>query len=81
MFEKLSSRFQTFKRFYIRNDSLFACIGLFIGGHIVWWQIQQNKNLVPRDKRLKHIGPFAVPYLDDIQHQKKLKAAEETSDK
>jgi hypothetical protein len=80
MFEKLSSSLQKLKRFYHRNDTAFACIGLVIGMHVVWWQIQQNKKLVPKESRLKHIGPITVPYLDESDYYKsKLQARESES--
>ena len=66
MSDKFSSRFQRFKRFYHRNDTVFACIGLVVGMHIVWWQIQQNKNFVPKHERIRKLGPIPVIYLDEI---------------
>jgi hypothetical protein len=82
MFENFSSRLQTFKRFYHRNDTAFACIGLVIGMHIVWWQLQQNKRLVPKESRLKHIGPLPVVYLDETEYyQNKRQQAREEAER
>jgi hypothetical protein len=76
MFEKISYRFQTAKLFFRRNNTAFACVALIFGMHVVWWQVQQNKNLVSRDQRIRHIGPIRVPYLDESDYyQNKLKEA------
>lgn len=67
---KIVPEFERFKRFLKRNDTLFACLGLVICGHIVWWEIQQNRNIIPKESRIKHIGPIQVPYIDDYIEKK-----------
>ncbi len=60
-----------FKKFYRRNDIAFWCAGLIIFGHVFWWEIQQNKAFVPKHDRVRKVGPFTVPYLDELEAFKK----------
>jgi hypothetical protein len=65
------------RRFYRRNDIIFWCTGLIVSGHIVWWQLQQNRKFVAKKDRLQHLGPFEVPYLDETEFYKKRKLSQE----
>lgn len=58
---------ERFKRFYRRNDTLFMCSGLIVFGHIVWWEVQQNRTFVNKQERVRHLGPLSIPYLDELQ--------------
>lgn len=63
----ISSYWDRAKKFYRRNDSLFWCAGLFVFMHIVWWEVQQNRAFVSREERVRHLGPFNIPYLDELE--------------
>ena len=73
--DNLSARLERIKRFYKRNNTLFNSLGLIICGHIVWWEIQQNKAFIPKEQRIKHIGPITIPYIDELEYFKKDKPA------
>ena len=62
-----SSYWFRIKRFYRNNGIIFKLGGLFIGGHLFWWQVQQNRVFVPQDRRKHNIGPFKIPYLDELE--------------
>jgi hypothetical protein len=64
---------ERFKRFYRRNDTLFMCGGLFVFAHIVWWEIQQNRSFVTSEDRVRKLGPFTIPYLDELYIFKRAK--------
>jgi hypothetical protein len=83
MFDKFWYRFERAKWFYRRNDSLFIGLGLVIGMHILWWEVQHNKAFIPKDNRLKHIGPFTIPYVDELEifEKWKTKKFEENNNK
>lgn len=68
--------FSRLARFYRRNDTAFWCVGLFIVGHLFWWQVQQNRAFVEPHERRRTLGPIPIPYIDEILHKKKADAAE-----
>ena len=59
------------KTFYHRYGIVFWCFGLLGGTHIFWWQIQQNRVFVSPDRRVRKLGPFEIPYLDEKKEVKK----------
>lgn len=69
-----------FKRFVKRNEIVFYSLGLLTFSHFVWWEIQQIKSFVPKSERVNHLGPFRVPYLDELDFFKK-KVQEPTEEK
>lgn len=66
-----------FKKFYRRNDIGFSCLGLVIFMHIVWWQVQQNPRVVHQEDRTRHIGPFKIPYIDELLYSRNKKLEKE----
>lgn len=69
----VSDTWDRIRKFYRRNDVLFACIGLVVFTHIVWWEVQQNKAIVSKQDRVRHLGPFKIPYLDELDYFKNKK--------
>jgi hypothetical protein len=55
------------KRFYRTYGIVFKLGGLFVGGHLLWWQVQQNRLFVNPDQRRRNIGPINIPYLDELE--------------
>jgi hypothetical protein len=58
--------YERFKLFYKRNDISFWSIGLIAVTHFLWWEIQQNKGFVHKEDRVRKLGPFTIPYLDEL---------------
>lgn len=58
-------------RFYRRNDMLAWCGGIFVFGHLFWWQVQQNRGFVSTGERRRTLGPIPLPYLDELEFFKK----------
>jgi len=58
--------YERFKLFYKRNDILFWSFGLLGVTHFLWWEIQQNKGFVRKEDRVRKLGPFTIPYLDEF---------------
>jgi hypothetical protein len=63
--------YERFKLFYKRNDILFWSLGLIGVTHFLWWEIQQNKGFVRKEERVRKLGPFTIPYLDELTIFKK----------
>jgi hypothetical protein len=61
------------KFFYKRYSIVAWCFGLFGGGHLLWWEIQQSRFLVKAEGRVRHIGPVKIPYLDELDYFKNKK--------
>jgi hypothetical protein len=59
-----------FVGFYRRNYVGFWCVGLISTVHFFWWQIQQNVDLVPADRRKKMFFGMKIPYLDEKEEKK-----------
>ena len=66
-------------RFFKRNDTLFYFAGLFVFGHVFWWQVQQNKAFISTAERRRHLGPIPIVYLDEIDYFKKKQAPDQNS--
>ena len=58
------------RNFYRRNYMIAWCGGLLVFLHAFWWQIQQNRHIVPVHQRVRAIGPFKIPYLDELESSK-----------
>ena len=71
---------ERFRRFYRRNSIGFLSIGLIVFGHIFWWQIQQNKIFVQPQERKRSLGPFKIPYLDELDYFKNKRRQDNESD-
>ena len=59
------SSWERFRRFYKRNDILVWSLGLIVGGHLFWWEIQHNPAFVPKHERKHQLGPVKITYLDE----------------
>ena len=58
------------KRFYRNYGIVLHLGGLFIGGHLLWWQIQQNPLFVNPEHRARKVGPIKIVYLDELEKSK-----------
>ena len=67
-------------RFFKRNDTVFYFAGLFVFGHIFWWQVQQNKAFISTAERRRYLGPIPIIYLDEIDYFKKKQSSNQISD-